>query len=207
MDLMQILQEQMSGDVLDKIGGEIGADRQQTAAAANGVAASIFSGLAKNAANEGGLSSLASALDRDHDGSILDDLTEMIGGMAGSSDTSNRALNGAGILNHVLGGEKEHVAQKVSQSSGLSMDKIMKLMPIIAPIIMGILGKQRREGGMDLGSMASILMGSAQNAGQQSGMGDLVGSILGEVLSGGSTQQRGGSGGIFGKILGGLLRK
>jgi hypothetical protein len=205
MDLMQVLQSQMSDDVLEQIGSQIGADKQQTAAAAQGAFASILGGLAKNASSQDGLSALSSVLDKDHDGSILDDLAGLVGqgAMFEGQHVDNRALDGNGILRHVLGGQEEMAAQRVSQNSGLSMDKVMKLLPILAPIVMGVLGKQKRSGGLDLGSMASILMGSAQNAGQQSGMGDLVGTILGEVMGGGSQRQSGG--GLFGKILGGLL--
>jgi hypothetical protein len=208
MDLMQILQGQLSDDVVSQISDHIGAEPQQTASAASGIFATLLGGLANNASTESGLSSLGNALDRDHDGSMIDDLMGMVGGMIQGNQASN-ATNGAGILGHILGGDQqENAAQQISQSSGLSMGQVMKLMPILAPIVMSVLGKARSQGGLDLGSIGNILMGSAQNASQQGGMSDLIGSVLGGVLGGGSQQQQPGqSGGMLGSILGGIFGK
>lgn len=206
MDLMQILQGQLDDNVLGQLSDQIGADKQQTAMAANGIFATLLGGLANNAASEGGLASLSAALDRDHDGSILDDLMGMVGGMV--QDNSNQgasALNGAGILGHVLGDRQDVAAQQISQSSGLNMSQVMKLMPILAPIVMGVLGRAKNQGGLDLGGLAGVLMGSAQNA-QSGGFGDLIGSVLGGVLGGQQPQPQSG-GGLLGNILGGIFGK
>ncbi len=211
MDLMQILQSQLSDDMLDQLSQQIGADKEQTATAANGIFATLVGGLANNASNESGLTSLGAALDRDHDGSILDDLMGMVGGMMQGGDAApaaGGALNGAGILGHILGDRQETAAQQISQSSGLNIGQIMKLMPILAPIVMGVLGRAKNSGGLDLGGLANILMGSAQNA-QSGGFGDLLGTVLGGVLAGGQQQQpqpqQGG--GLLGQILGGIFGK
>lgn len=211
MNLMDILQGQLSDDVLGNISEHIGADKEQTATAASGIFATLLGGLANNASSEGGLSALGSALDRDHDGSMLDDIMGMVGGMVqGGSDASQggNALNGSGILGHILGDRQEVAAQQVSESSGLSMGQVMKLMPILAPIVMSVLGKAKSSGGFDLGGLANILMGSAQQTQQQGGMGDLIGSVLGGLMGGNQQQgqpQQGG--GLMGSILGGIFGK
>lgn len=204
MNLMEILQGQLSDDMLGQLSQQIGADKEQTATAANGIFATLLGGLANNATSESGLASLASALDRDHDGSILDDLMGMVGGMAQDNAPAASAVNGAGILGHILGDRQETAAQQISQSSGLNVGQIMKLMPILAPIVMGVLGRAKNSGSLDLGGLANILMGSAQHA-QQGGFGDLLGSVLGGVLGGGQQQQQGG--GLLGNILGGIFGK
>ena len=203
---MQILQGQLDDNVLGQLSDQIGADKQQTAMAANGIFATLLGGLANNAASEGGLASLSAALDRDHDGSILDDLMGMVGGMVqGNSNQGASALNGAGILGHVLGDRQDVAAQQISQSSGLNMSQVMKLMPILAPIVRGVLGRAKNQGGLDLGGLAGVLMGSAQNA-QSGGFGDLIGSVLGGVLGGQQPQPQSG-GGLLGNILGGIFGK
>ena len=205
MNLMEVLQGQLSDDVLGQLSQQVGAEKEQTAAAANGIFATLLGGLANNATNESGLSGLASALDRDHDGSILDDLMGMVGNMSQGNAAAPNALNGAGILGHILGDRQETAARQISQNSGLNVGQIMKLMPILAPIVMGVLGKAKQSGGLDLGGLANILMGSAQNA-QSGGFGDLIGSVLGGVLGGNQPQaQQPQGGGLFGQILGGLL--
>jgi hypothetical protein len=78
-------------------------------------------------------------------------------------------------------------------------------MPILAPIVMNVIGKARSSEGLDLGGLAGMLMGGAQQA-QQSGMGDLIGSVLGQVLGGGGQQQQSG-GDLLGGLIGGFLGK
>lgn len=201
---MQLLQGQLDDNVLGQLSDQIGADKKQTAAAANGIFATLLGGLANNAASEGGLNSLASALDRNHDGSVLDDVVGMVGGLLQSGGQGDGATNGMGILNHVLGGQQEVAARQISQNSGLSVSKVMQLMPVLAPIVMGVIGKMRSQEGIQISDLPGILLGGAQSGAQQSGMGDLLGSLLGGVLSGGGQQQSsGGLGGLLGKIFGG----
>ena len=216
MDLMQILQEQLSGPALTQISQQIGATKEQTSTAANGIFAALLGGLAKNASTETGLSALTSALDRDHDGSILNDVAGMIGGILQGQTTP--ANNGAGILGHVLGDKQDQVAQHVSENSGLDMSQIMKLMPILAPIVMAVIGKMfnsnsnlnQQSSGGGFGNLANILMGSVQSASQSGGFGDLIGKVLGGVMGGqqAPSQESGeAGGGLLGNILGNIFKK
>jgi hypothetical protein len=210
MNIMDILQGQLSDDMVGQLSEYIGAEPQQTVQAANGVFATLLGGLANNASSEGGLSALGAALDRDHDGSMLDDLAGMVGGMLMNGGGDNRATNGMGILGHILGDRQEAAAEQIGQSSGLNASQVMKLLPILAPIVMSVLGKTKNSGGLDLGSLAGVLMGGAQQAQQQPGMGDLLGNVLGSVLGGGqqqAQQQPSGGGNLLGTLLGGLFGK
>lgn len=203
---MDILQGQLSEEMVGQLSEHIGAEPQQTAQAANGIFATLLGGLANNASSEGGLAALGSALDRDHDGSMLDDLAGMVGGMLQGGGQESRATNGLGMLGHILGDRQEVAAEQIGQSSGLSAGQVMKLLPILAPIVMSVLGKTKSSGGLDLGSLAGVLMGGAQQAQQQDGMGDLLGNILGSVMGGNQQPQQDG-GGLLGSVLGGLFGK
>ncbi len=203
MNLMDVLKGQISDEMLGQLSDHIGAQPEQTAAATEGVFATLLGGLANNASTEGGLSSLGAALDRNHDGSMVDDLMGMVGGMLNGSG-AGKATDGQGILGHILGDRQEVAAEQISQSSGLNMGQVMKLLPILAPIVMNVLGRAKQSGGLDLGNLAGVLMGSAQQTQQQGGMGDLIGSVLGGLMGGGQKQQGGGGlGGLLGNIFGG----
>lgn len=202
-----MLQSQLSDDVLRQLSQQVGAPPEQTASAANGIFAALLGGLAGNAASSpNGLQSLVAALDRDHDGSILDDLGEIIGSMANNDQPASSTLNGAGILQHILGDQQQTVAQQVGQNSGLSMQQVMRLMPLLAPIVMAVLGRVRQSGHLDMGGLLQTLLGSAQQA-QSGGFGDLVGQLLAGALSGQQPQQQPQGGGLLGQLLGGLFGK
>lgn len=201
---MDVLRGQLSDDTVDQLSNYISADRAQTQDAAENIFATLLGGLANNASTESGLSSLSAALDRDHDGSMLDDLAGLVGGMFGGAQQDARSTNGLGILGHILGDRQEAAANQIGERTGLSMGQIMKLMPILAPIVMQVLGKAKSSANMDNNVLAGVLSGSAQQA-ESGGFGGLLSNVLGSVLSGGRQQQQGG--GLLGSVLEGIFKR
>lgn len=176
-NLIDLLQSQLTDGMIDQLSKQIGAPQQQTRTAANSILDSLIGGLAKNAQQPGGADALANALDNDHDGSLLDNLNDIIGGKA--QEINPRAGNGEGILKHVLGGKKGGIMDMVSQISGLESGKAGNLMTILAPIVMGMLGRQKKQSGMDAGGIANILAGAL---GQQRQRGGMASSLIKGIL-------------------------
>jgi hypothetical protein len=116
--------------------------------------------MARNTQNAQGASALASALDRDHDGSVLNNLDAFL--------RTPEQGKGAGILNHVLGAQRGRVEQYVAKSSGLNSGNSGQLLEMLAPLVMGSLGKQKKAQGLDAGGLAGMLgqlLGGAQTSG------------------------------------------
>ena len=159
MDLMSLLQGQLTPEVIGQLSQQTGASPTQTATAAEGVFSTLLGGLAKNAAG-GGAEGILNALDRDHDGSVLNDVMGMISGNAGGRNAA--ALNGAGILGHILGGQQQGAAQVISQVSGVQQSGVADLMIKLAPIVMGVLAQQKQQQGLDASGLAGMLGGAVQ---------------------------------------------
>jgi hypothetical protein len=155
MDLNSLLQGQLPDGLLDQLSQQIGGDKEQTANAASGIINTLLGGLAKNVGSQEGADSLAGALDRDHDGSIFDNLSGLLSGDAQGGNSS--AMNGLGILQNILGDKAGGAAGLIGQMSGLSSGQSGNLMALLAPILMGALGKQKQENGLDGGGIASLL--------------------------------------------------
>lgn len=161
---------------------------------------------------------LNNALDKDHDGSILDNPSQL----------EARQQEGGSILDHIFGGQKATVENQLSQNTGISMDKIGPILAMLAPVIMGYIGKEKQSSGVNsgggLGDLLGGILGGAQNQAQaepSNPLNDILGSvlggsqannsgnplndILGSVLGGSNQQQQsqGGLGGLLGSILGG----
>jgi hypothetical protein len=158
-NLMGLLQGALNDNMIDQLSQQLGGvDKKQTAAAASGIMATLVGALAQNASTAEGAQSLDKALERDHDGSVLNDL---MGALTGNSQVANqRALNGTGILNHVLGNRQSGAVQMISQLSGLDSSKTNNLMAMLAPVVLGSLGKAKREQGLDVAGIVSMLSGT-----------------------------------------------
>ena len=160
--LLGLLQGQDIGNLASQVGGNEGEAKKGVMAALP----AMLAALGKNAGTEKGAEELNNALEKKHDGSILDNLSGYL---------SNPDLkDGAGILNHLFGNQTSNVANAVSQSSGLDTNGSMKMLQMLAPILMGILGQQKKQNNLDakgLGNLTSML---ASNFGSEAGASGIM---------------------------------
>src|SRR5262245_9931144 len=119
MDLQGLLNEALSGEAISRMSQTIGADEQTTSNAAQSAIPVLLGALAHRGSTPEGASSLLSAIDRDHDGSVLDDVVGFLGNYSSGG--------GQGILGHVFGEKLGAVQDGVSQSSGLDTGKAGQL--------------------------------------------------------------------------------
>ncbi len=194
---MDLIKGQLTDSVMDQISGKLGADRQQTDVATDNILATLIEGLAKNTQDEKSAAGLANALEKDHDGSLLDNLHDLIDGRA--QQTNPRAANGAGILKHILGGNQSNMVDVISGLSGLGAGKTGNLMTMLAPIVLQMLGKQKRQQNLDTGGLANILAGTLNQTRQSQGgpSGGLLKSLL----------DRNGDGSIVDDVAGMVIGK
>lgn len=169
--LFEALSQQLGGGTTQQISRELGADEQATSQAISTALPVLFGALARNAAKPQGAEALAAALSKDHDGGILDNIKGFLG----------NAQTGAGdaILRHTLGGKRQAVETQLGQQTSLSAGTISKLLPMLAPLVMGALGRAQREQGLNSGKLAELLGGERQRAEQAAP--DAMG-IMGQLL-------------------------
>jgi hypothetical protein len=172
MNIESLLSQVMSGNNLSAISQSIGADESTTSSAIQAALPLIIGGMSHNASSAGGASALAGALDRDHDGSVLDD----IAGFVLSGGAQQR--NGAGILGHVFGDRQEPVQEGVSRVTGLDMGTVSQLLVTLAPLVMGYLARQKQQEGMSPEQLAVALNQQQQQLGQQSPLMGMLNAVL-----------------------------
>src|SRR5262245_15537472 len=162
MDLMGILDNALNSDTVRQISQQLGVDEGATIGAIQSALPMLLGGLANNSSSQSGASSLLDALDRDHDGSVLDDLEGFLGDYLSG--------RGAGILGHIFGGQEGAVERGVSQASGLDLNKVGSLLMMLAPIVMAALGRARREQGIGANDLPRELGAAAQQTGGGHGL-------------------------------------
>lgn len=197
MNVMDLLQGQLPDSLVEQLSQQIGgANPQQTATAASGVVNTLISALANNASSTEGANALTNALERDHDGSVVDNIMDILSGNA--QPQNERALNGAGIINHILGDRQNNAMNMISQVSGLDQNKIGNLMMTLAPIVMGLLGRQKREQGLDANGIFDLLNGTVR---QQQSSGNPLMDMATRFLD------QDGDGSMVDDLLGGIGKK
>jgi hypothetical protein len=186
--LLTGLAQQFGGDTIGQLAGLVGADQQATGKAVAAALPMLLGSLTGAAKQPSGAEALFGALSNDHDGSILDMLGPLLGG-----GYASRAMgsDGARILGHVFGNKQPAVEQTVAQNAGISSGLVSKLLPYLAPIVMGYLSKRLMGGGGgDAGLLGSMLGQEQEQIRQQdSGLGGLF-----DLLGGGNDDNDDGGG-------------
>lgn len=157
-DMMNALLSELGPSAISMISEQIGANEAVTQKAVPVVLATLLGSMAHNAQAPTGAQSLSNALSNDHDGSILGDIAGFV--------LNSSSGPGASILGHILGTQQQSVESEMANSTGMSSSSIAKLLPILAPIVLGYLGKQQSTQGWNAGDLASILMGEKQKLSQ-----------------------------------------
>ena len=173
----------LSGEMLSKISEQVGIPEEKTKEVLPDVLTVLTGALAKNSSQEKGAQELDSALSKDHDGSILDNISDFI--------SDYKSGEGNGILKHVLGEKRNVVEQSLGEKAGLDVSTISNLFTIAAPLIMGTLGKAKRQNGLNARDLSDLL-GMEQNRAKKAAPGVI--DILNNILNSESNQSTPASG-------------
>nr|WP_314495439.1 DUF937 domain-containing protein [uncultured Chryseobacterium sp.] len=214
MNLIDLLTGNTGNQVAEQAENKFGISKNQIIALLAVATPLIISYLRNKSQDAKEAEALNSALDKDHDGSILEDPSQL----------DNRQEEGGSILSHIFGNQKNNVENQLSQNTGISIDKIGPVLAMLAPVIMGYIGKEKQQSNVGSGGLGDLLggiLGGAQNQAQQqqsNPLNDILGSvlgngqskssenplndILGSILGNGGQQQKQQQGG-FGDIFGG----
>lgn len=173
MDLMDMFKQQMTNQVVNQVAQKVGlSDTNQTQNAATTVFSTLMGAISKNATTEEGAAKLNSALERDHDGGMLDNVMSLFGGS--EEPANSRAANGQGILKHVLGNNQKGIVAALSKTNNMSPQATQTLMQSVAPMVMGILGKAKKEKGLSASDLGGFLQQQKPESSQLEGIMGLL---------------------------------
>ncbi|MEM8962867.1 MAG: DUF937 domain-containing protein [Acidobacteriota bacterium] len=172
MSLFDMLENSIGDNELDQIGQQTGADRQQVQQVVEAGLPLMLNSLGAQANAPGGAAGIMQMLDRDGDGDIMDDIGGFLGGGGGGGA-------GAGMLGVLLGGRADRVEQQLGNQTGMQPNQVGQILSMLAPIVMGMLQRQRQTQGLDDAGLAGVLQQERQVAMQRRPQAQgLLGSIL-----------------------------
>lgn len=210
--ILELLNSDLGKQIIGGVSNETRQPADKTASVVSMAMPILLGAMKRNASTPQGAEGLLGALNGKHDGSILDNL----GGLFGGGVDESVKVDGLGILGHVLGGSQDNVVGALSQKSGVDSNGVMQILQVAAPILLGMLGKQKRQQNVQsqdaLGGLLGGLMGGGQEAPKQQSLieslldgdndGSVVDDIAGMLLKGGGSK-KGGLGGLLGGLFGG----
>ncbi len=188
-EIFQILTQALGGRTGD-LSQSIGADHSSTQNALTAALPLLLSGLAKNASEPDGATQLLGALERDHDGTALDQLN------LSGDDT----VDGSKIVGHLFGNREKNAQATVARAGHIDPAAAAKLLAIAAPIVMAALGRKQREKSLDANGLAAYVDGEHQAlSSEQPGLMGIAARLLDANHDGDLTDDLSG---MVGKLFG-----
>lgn len=150
MDLQNILKAALGDTTTNKISQATGLDSSVVSKVIAAGAPLIIGQMAKNTEDQQGAEALSSAIEKDHSGSLLDDVSSIFTGKAEDED-------GIKILGHVFGSQSSSAASSLAGKVGTNKTAVVKVLSFVAPIIMSALAKQTHSNSLSSRDLASLL--------------------------------------------------
>ena len=197
---------QLDPATIQRIAGQLGVSPQQAQSGIQAALPLLMGAMQRNASTPQGAQALHRAVVKDHQqvdlGGLLGGLLggassgggasgnfggagglmgAVMGAMGGSQPAQRSPMeNGMAILGHVFGGSQPRAATGVARAAGMDSGTAAQLMAMLAPLLMGALGKQTQQRGLDAGGLAGILGQDVSriSGGQASPMQAVLGNVL-----------------------------
>lgn len=160
MDILSILNSLQDKQAVSQLTKSVGADSNQVKKAVELGLPMLMQAMGNNAKTPQGAASLAKALDQHKDDS-LDDVMGFLKGV----DIND----GKKILGHVFNQKTQTVQKNLAVQTGMSSNQVENLLAQLAPVVLGALGKEKSQKGIDANGLTSMipmltgLLGSGSN--------------------------------------------
>ena len=194
MNLLNVLMNSMStDDSVKALSKRSGVDGKQLGGLIALALPLLLQGLTNNASSGDGASSLLGALGQHTS-------TAPMASQIQSADLGD----GSAILSHIFGGNLNNVTGHLSQQTGLTNQQVNNALSSMAPGVLSSLSAatqtaQGQQDNFDLTDLVQLFGGQPVQQQQSSGIGSLLGSILG---GGQQQQQSSGLGSLLGSLFG-----
>jgi hypothetical protein len=186
MNLVEEIKNYLSGEVLHRLSGLVGAEQNATRSAIGAAVPALLSGLSQ-VASSGGAQKLVSALGH-FDAGSLGNLGHML------SEQPNSLLEqGSGLLNSLLGGNLvSGIASAVSRFTGMGSAAVQKLLGFLMPMVVGAIAGRFAGKSLNAQGLASMLADQKANIAHALPSGFSLGDVPGLATAGSAVRAAAG---------------
>ena len=153
--LMDAIKGYLTPDVVHSASTLVGESESSTRQTLNAAVPTVLSGLTSIASTPTGASSLATLIRDGGFGSAVDNVSSLF---SGGTATSGMLSVGSQLLSKIFGGRSSAVADLLARSGGVSSASATSLLSLVAPLVMGVLGKRASAQGLDASGLANSLL-------------------------------------------------
>ena len=172
--LLSATKAYLTPDVVRNASVMTGESEAATRKAMQGGVASVFAGLTNMVSTSEGASTLANLLRKPAFGKLLNNVSSSF---SGGSETGRLMDSGYNLLGIIFGDRTSSAAEILAGFSGISSSSSGRLMAMLAPLAIGVLGKHAAARGLNATGVANALIGQRDEfaAASPAGLSKLLG--------------------------------
>ena len=170
-NLVSYMMQFLTPDMIGRIAGALGLNRNDAQSGVSAVVPALLAAFSGLADKPGGAQSLVNTIKQQS--GVLDNFASMIGG----NNQSSFIERGSSLLTSLLGShDQAALTGAIARFAGLGQNKASSLLGMLAPVVMGLIGRQIGTRGVDIGSLTSLLASQKEQVAQAlpNGMGELL---------------------------------
>jgi hypothetical protein len=170
-NLVSYMMQFLTPDMIGRIAGALGLNRSDAQSGISAVVPALLAAFSGLADKPGGAQSLVNTVKQQS--GVLDNFAGMIGG----NNQSSFIERGSSLLTSLLGShDQAALTGAIARFAGLGQNKATSLLGMLAPVVMGLIGRQIGTRGVDIGSLTSLLASQKEQIAQAlpNGMGELL---------------------------------
>ncbi len=160
-NLLQMLGDSITPGAVSQLSGLLGEEESATQSAVQAAAPALMGMLMKKGSTETGAGDILNMVtNQSNSGLDLSDFAGLLGGGQGSNDALMNA--GGSILSGLMGNDTGGMFDLLSSVAGIKKGSSSSLLKMLAPMAIGMLGKQVTKGGLNASSLMGLLGGQGK---------------------------------------------
>ena len=189
-NIMEEFLSSLGPEVSDQLSANLNIDKNAVQQMLPEIAPMILGGLKRQKDNYGGQERVDHILNKYGNADVLDNIGDFFSSQVEHQDADPR-------LGGLLGDSGMQATNMLSKQFSLDSSTAMKIIPMLAPIILGFLTKTRDQSGAGSSGISAML--------DRDGDGSILDDVAEMFLQGSMGGSRRGGGGLLGGLLGSLL--
>ncbi len=157
VNILDLVKQSVPQPILDKIADMLGIDRATMDSVFNGAVGALLNGLINKSESAEGLGKILKSADQQDD-SILGNLDQVFEN--GPGDDAQKGTGGE-LVESIFGIDASKVAA-ISKGLGLDSSQLTKLLGMIAPVVLAVIGKFKSEQSLDAEGVKGLLADQKQ---------------------------------------------
>lgn len=155
-NIIDIIKSYLSPEIIQRASSLTDESSNSTQKAMDAIIPTLLAGqLHYSCSSENGATRLFNLVSKDDYGNLLNNLSSIL---QGGSSTQNLLSSGGEILNTLFGGKLGSIINLIANFSGIKNSSASTLLSLAAPLILGVLGREKKSQGLGAAGLTSLLL-------------------------------------------------